>query len=132
MVGMRTGLAHVYRRRFACGSIVLAAFVVWLGWQASIVVERRAVIAMLNERNVDMNGLPTFTPNNPAIPWYRHLMGDKTCGGVWLNAAKFSNKEICRILNAYPEVDFAIVDANYQEVAPGGHDVPNRTSPFSE
>ena len=87
---------------------------------------------MLDERNVGMNGLPTFTSNSPMLPWYRSLMGDDTCSGIYLNASRFSNKEICRILNAYPEVDFAIYDANYREVALCGHDMPNRTSPFSE
>ena len=85
----------------------------WLGWQASIVAERRAVKAMLDERNVGMNGLPLFTPNSPKLPWYRCLMGDDTCGGIYLNASRFSNKEICRILNAYPEIDFAILNEDY-------------------
>jgi hypothetical protein len=132
MIGIRTGLAHVYQRRFAYGGIVLAALVVWVGWQASIVTERRAVKAMLKEQNLGMDGLPTFTPNKPTLPWYRYLMGDETCGGIYLNTSRFSNKEICRILNAYPEIDFAIVDGNYREIAPGGHGVPNRTAPFSE
>ena len=95
--------------------------------------ERKAVKAILRERNVGMDGLPNFTPNNPTIPWYRCRMGDDTCGGIYLNASRFSNKEICRILNAYPEVDFAILDANYREVVPvRGHDMPDRTSPFSK
>ncbi len=125
-------VAHFARRLLACGSIALVALVVWLGWQALIVAERVAVKAMLKDRNTRMEGLPRFNGNYPEIPWYRRLMGDDTGGNAYLDASKFSNKEICRILNAYPEVDFLILDANYREVAPGGHSVPNRTAPFSK
>lgn len=125
-------VAHFGRRLLACGSIALAALLVWLGWQALIVAERGAVKAMLKDRNAGMDGLPMFSGNYPTITWYRRLMGDDTCGNIYLNASKLSNKEIRRILNAYPEVDFAILDANYREVAHGGHSVPNRTAPFSK
>ena len=128
---MRIGLFHAYWRFTLCGGILLVALVVWLGWQASIVAERKAVKALLRERNIGMDGLPTFTRNDPTLPWYRLAMGDDTIGGIYLNSSEFSNSEICRILNVYPEVDFAILDATGQEVAPGGHDVPHRTAPFA-
>jgi hypothetical protein len=59
------------------------------------------------------------------------MMGDETIGGIYLNTSVFSTAEICRILNAYPEVDFALLDATYKQVGPGGHDVSNRTAPFA-
>jgi hypothetical protein len=87
----------------------LAVFAGWFGWQVRIVTERKAVKAMLQERNLGLDGLPNFVPYDelPSIPWYRELLGDSTTAGIYLDHNAFSADEIHRIKNAYPEITFA-------------------------
>jgi len=92
--------------------IVLTIPLVWFGWQARIVAERKAVKAMLKERNLGLDGLPGFVPFDqvPHLPWYRTLLGDSTTAGIYLNGKAFSEDELHRIATAYPEIKFAVVN----------------------
>jgi hypothetical protein len=107
----KRGWRRLMRFRLLTLPLLVSVMVVWLAWQASIVAEHKTVKTMLEQRNTGMDGLPSFTPNAQVLPWDRVMMGDETIGGIYLNTRAFSNEEICRILNAYSEVDFALLDA---------------------
>jgi|GEM_PF-4322604 len=107
----KRGWRQLMRFRLLTLPLLVSVMVVWLAWQASIVAEHKTVKTMLEQRNTGMDGLPSFTPNAQVLPWDRVMMGDETIGGIYLNTRAFSNEEICRILNAYSEVDFALLDA---------------------
>jgi hypothetical protein len=90
---------------------VLVVAVVWFIWQVRIVSERKAMKALLKERNLGVDGLPNFVAHGPLpLPWYRELLGDSTTAGMYLNRRLLSDDEIRRIQAAYPEVEFVIVD----------------------
>jgi hypothetical protein len=106
-----------FRPRFSLQTLFILVAIAsipmgWIAWQVRVVAERRDIKAMLKERNLGVNGLPTFVPpdQEPSVPWYRKRLGDSTTAGVYLNSNAFSPSEIQNIKDVYPEIIFQIVD----------------------
>jgi hypothetical protein len=92
--------------RFSLSSLLIAAtlFCVWLGWQASIVRERRAVKELLEGKAF---ALAAYDP--PYANFVRRMMDDVP---MLYNLACYNltSDEIERVKKAFPElVDFQVV-----------------------
>jgi hypothetical protein len=70
---------------------------IWLGWNANIVRQRRAMVA--EEQWVGLNPTKLPTPN---LPWVRRLMGDEPVR-ILATAHEPSNEELNRARGLFPE-----------------------------
>ena len=97
-------------RTLLIGVTLLAVPCAFIGWQARIVSHRKALKAILNQRNRGLSGLPNFVPPDqwPVLPWYRTLLGDTTTPGIYLDRNAFSDDEIQQFKEAFPEIRFVI------------------------
>jgi hypothetical protein len=116
---MGTAIEKSKRRwlRYSIRTLLVAVslFCVWLGWQTSIVRERRDVRALLRQRkavvgtNYDPYVLgreqgrlvhPVFTAQ-PSITWIRAAMGDEGVRCIIVKALSRDEQE--RVAKAFPE-----------------------------
>jgi hypothetical protein len=85
--------------------ITVTIFCVWLGWQVSIVRERKGLRAQTESRIRIADEL-AFQPglNGPrsyVLPWYRHWLGDM--GVKWIIADQISEDEFDQLVRVFSE-----------------------------
>lgn len=96
---------------------ILAVPCWYVGEQWRVVQHRKALRAVLNQRNRGLSGLPNFVPRDewPVLPWYRTMLGDTTTPGIFLDRDAFSDDEIEQFREAFPEIKFVIAqDVGFQ------------------
>lgn len=98
--------------------VAVTLFCVWLGWQVSIVRERKAVLRLIGERDGNFAVYEPIKddPTSPwypgptdedyppdLIPWYRLIMSDLH---VWhIYTGSMSSVEVDRARRAFPEAE---------------------------
>jgi hypothetical protein len=122
--------------------MVVTVFGCWLGWQVSIVRERKSLLRSLESRasdsydpytliftyprSVDGSRLRSkikWLPKEGSIPWFRRLLGDEPVGSLGL-PSDMPEQERRHIRQAFPE---AIISDDNQ----GPSDQPATTHPHS-
>jgi hypothetical protein len=117
--------------RFSVRTLLLAITLlcVWLGWQVSIVNERKAVKQLLLEHDGAYPPVHVLGPGDsewPAVPSrVRGWLGDTTHFSVW--AYDLTDEEFERVGRAFPEADVDVYDSRSHFSAP-----PVRNRPSGE
>jgi hypothetical protein len=107
---------------FSIRSLLIAVTVccVWLGWQMSIVNERKAVKHLLLEHDGAYPPVHVLGPGDsewPAVPsTVRGWLGDTTHFSVW--AYDLTEEEFERVGRAFPEADVDVYDSRSHITAP--------------
>ena len=108
--------------RFSTRTLLVAVtiFCVWLGWQVSIVRERKAVKQLLLEHGDKLFDAVVLGPGDtrwPATPSrFRGWLGDTVNFRVF--AHDLSEAEFDRVCRAFPEADVDVYDSKASMKAP--------------
>ena len=98
--------------------VIVTALCLWLGWQASIVRERKSLLRSLeNDPHLLFEPLhtmfgpgkmvvtfSTFTNHRggPNVPWFRRMLGDDNVSSLGL-PSEMTEKDVRRFKIAFPE-----------------------------
>ena len=97
-------------RTLMIGVTLLAVPSAYVGWQAKIVRDRKAVARWIEERKGELSGTVTTPPDEPYRPqvsWIRRVLGDK--GVALISLPKpVSDDDRQRIKSAFPEADIIV------------------------
>ena len=97
-------------RTLMIGVALLAIPCAYVGWQAKIVRDRKAVARWIEERNGDLSDnitTPLHGPYQPQVSWLRRTLGDKGVADV-LFPKPLTDDDKQRIKDAFPEAELSV------------------------
>ncbi len=82
-------------------TLIAAAPMSYIGWQAKIVAHRKAVLKTAVDRGLLLTPDDPDATANPTVPWIRRMMGDAPVRWVWWGGSSKEDREQFR--EAFPE-----------------------------